>query len=418
MAQEKRPRQTTTIDDISDDTLEVILQHITSVAVLIRAAATCKLWRRVIGGAGFLRRFRRLNGLHILGYHVYYSNFGSGMFFVSSPAPAAGETTTIIGEISNRASLEFLPRSSVLHDSRGGLIASSSTGCMVSVGSPWTQKQKLFFCPPPPACTAGGFLCPTLILGAFLVDADLDDTPMSLPNLSNFRVLCVELRECRHDGSRNVQVRAFLCFGRDHKLLQLGAMMVGDIAPGATMTVRTPPFVVVGRAGGSICWCTEHNNVVLHLDESSGEFSCFTLPEHTGSVSGNKLYPYGRSNLRVIGGNTGSVHLVRIAGDDLEVLCYDRGVRACVVERRVRASQVPNDDDYMARLLCRRWYFSDDTAEAAAPGSIVLCDNQCGVERVWMFSVDTRNIELERVQKLRNGRAFPYELPWIIRTCL
>ncbi|CAO1939562.1 unnamed protein product [Urochloa humidicola] len=125
MAQEKRPRQMTTIHDIADDTLEVILQHITSLVVLIRAAATCKLWRRVIGGAGFLRRFHRLIGPYILGHHVYYSNFGGGMFFVSSPSPAAGEITpAIIGEISKHTSLRFLPRYSVLHDSRGGLLAS------------------------------------------------------------------------------------------------------------------------------------------------------------------------------------------------------------------------------------------------------------------------------------------------------
>ncbi|CAO1939561.1 unnamed protein product [Urochloa humidicola] len=62
------------------------------------------------------------------------------------------------------------------------------------------------------------------------------------------------------------------------------------------------------------------------------------------------------------------------------------------------------------------------THEAAAPGCIVLCDNQCDADYIGTFSVDTRNIELKRVQKLYRlgGRPFPYELPWTwtISACL
>ncbi|CAN6356692.1 unnamed protein product [Urochloa humidicola] len=118
-----------------------------------------------------------------------------------------------------------------------------------------------------------------------------------------------------------------------------------------------------------------------------------------------------------MGGNRGSVHLVRIVGNDLEVLCYDRSSRVCVVERKIRASQMATfHDEY------QRWYFSDRAHEAAAPGCIVLCDNQCDADYIGTFSVDTRNIELKRVQKLYRlgGRPFPYELPWTwtISACL
>ncbi|CAN6352143.1 unnamed protein product [Urochloa humidicola] len=107
------------------------------------------------------------------------------------------------------------------------------------------------------------------------------------------------------------------------------------------------------------------------------------------------------------------------AGGDLEVLCHDRSV----VERRVRSPPVASDE-YEAKLKqnSRRWCFSDDTSsdEAAAPaaGRIVLCDNQCEVEYVWMFSVHAQSIELRKLSRHSGRRAFPYELPWTISACL
>ncbi|CAL4905651.1 unnamed protein product [Urochloa decumbens] len=412
MAEEKRPsRQATTIHDISDDTLEVILLRVPSPVVLIRAAATCKLWRRVIGDAGFLRRFRRRNGPYVLGHHVYYSDYGGRTAF--NPLPAAAAEIAIIGGISYRTSLDFPPSSSVLHDSCGGLLASSTIGSLeINVCCPWTLEQKLFVCPTTSACGAAGeFLCPTtVILGAFFLN-DPDDTP----NMSNFRILCVGLRECRHDGRKAtvVQIQSFVYAATDNSCLQLGAMAVSDITQGGLFW--RPSLELVGRAGGSICWCPERaSNVVLHLDESSGEFSRFTLPGHA-------RVRYNRMNLRVIGGDAGTVHLVRIAYDELEVLRYARGGSnggECVVERRIRVPQMAIDEQNWGR-----WYYFSDTEDAAAPWRIiVLCDIvECDDEYVWMFSADEMNIELQRVQKSMcrlGGRAFPYELPWTICVCL
>ncbi|CAL4905650.1 unnamed protein product [Urochloa decumbens] len=358
--EENRPRRRTTIHDIPHDTLGAILQRITCLAVLVRAAATCKLWRLVVGDAGFLCRFRRLYGPYVLGHH-FYDDFGGSTEFVPFPAPA-GEMG-IGGISSDRVSLDFLrPRSGpdlVLHDSHGGLLALSDiAGSMITICNPWTREH-MRFNSPNPTTPARGF---TAILGAFLLDTDLD----------------------------------------------LGAMAVGDIIP--------PPFLLVGRAGGSICWCTEKtSNVILHLDESSGEFSRFTLPG--GHADGY----YDRMNLRVVGGGAGAVHFVRIVRGDLEVLRYARGGgRECVVERRVNVSQVASiDGDW------RRWYFSDDTsAEAASPGRILLFDHTCDYEFVCRLSAHRQDIQLEHVavQKFSGHRrqlvAFPYELPWTINACM
>ncbi|CAN6352144.1 unnamed protein product [Urochloa humidicola] len=399
--------RTNTIDDIPGEILELTLLRIPSVAGIIRAAATCKLWRRVIGNAGFLRRFRRLHGPEILGHYRYYKG-SETLLFVPFPTPIA------INNISNRISLDFLQSSycSTLHpelqDSRLGLLALNRLSFMIIVCNPWTRQYRELHPPMPWIRSHTRFF-----LGIFLLDADHDEMSTDLLSMSNFRVLCVSLIHHYHDDSSK-SVEASLFNARDGRWLKLGTIAVGDIVPGA---IFPSPFVLVGRAGGSICWSNTSANAILHLYESTGEFFRFTLPPERAGVNMNQIY-YDRSNLRVIGGNTGSVHLVRIAGDDLEVLCYDRSSRACVVERKIRASQVASIHDEARQY--RRWYFSERAHEAAAPGCIVLCDNLCDAEYIGMFSVDTRNIDLKRVQKKyrHGGHPFPYELPWTISACL
>ncbi|TVU49484.1 hypothetical protein EJB05_00797, partial [Eragrostis curvula] len=77
----------TTIGYLTDDlldSLDLVFLRIRSLACLLRAAATCKPWRRVIAGAAFLRRFRSLHAPPLLGhYHVR----GSRTFFVPSVVP-------------------------------------------------------------------------------------------------------------------------------------------------------------------------------------------------------------------------------------------------------------------------------------------------------------------------------------------
>ncbi|TVU03828.1 hypothetical protein EJB05_50637, partial [Eragrostis curvula] len=77
----------TTIGYLTDDlldSLDLVFLRIRSPACLLRAAATCKPWRRVIAGAAFLRRFRSLHAPPLLGhYHVR----GSRTFFVPSVGP-------------------------------------------------------------------------------------------------------------------------------------------------------------------------------------------------------------------------------------------------------------------------------------------------------------------------------------------
>lgn len=62
----------TTVEDVPDHLLEVILLRLDSSVSLLRAAAACTRWRRVVADAGFLRSFRSLHGArHVAGrYHT------------------------------------------------------------------------------------------------------------------------------------------------------------------------------------------------------------------------------------------------------------------------------------------------------------------------------------------------------------
>jgi hypothetical protein len=404
--------QLTSINDIPDDLLELTLLRIPSAAGIIRAAATCKLWRRVIGNAGFLRRFRRLHGPLIVGHH-YYDEGTNTDFDPLADAPAA------IGNMSKSVPIHFVPVSGSdnayewpgiyqypeLYDSRGGLLALyRSASFRIMVFSPWIRRSREVY-----ALMSEGYSY-NHCLGVFLLDSAAGEPDETLA-MSNFRVLYVHLIRHGDDGTETVQ--AWVFSARDHLWLQLGT------STRAVGNISQPPFKIVGRVGGSICWCSKYNNnTVLMLDESTGEFSEFTLPGHAGSDRNTVAY-YDRTNLRVIDGDVDTVHLVRIVGDDnVELLRYARRVGgSCMVERRVRVAQMASIDESRHN---RRWQFSE-TAEAAAPGRVVLSDSITDVDYICKISVDKKSIELERVQKPRTRtgcRVFPYELPWTVSACL
>ncbi|CAN6352146.1 unnamed protein product [Urochloa humidicola] len=119
-----------------------------------------------------------------------------------------------------------------------------------------------------------------------------------------------------------------------------------------------------------------------------------------------------RRSLRVIGsGDAGTVLLVRIVGGDIDVLRYDSGGGECVVERRVHVPRVRE------HWNMGPWCFLDRSDEAAAHGSIALCDILCDPEFICKFAADVKNLKLGRVKR-RFDRSFPYELPWTISMCL
>ncbi|KAL6847005.1 hypothetical protein ACP4OV_022858 [Aristida adscensionis] len=404
----------TSIRDLSDDLLELVLLRTASPVSLVRAAAVCKPWRRVIaGGGGFLRRFRSLRGPHVLGhYHVESSG---KIAFVPSPAPpresaaAADDDDTDDDDTrgGGRASLDFLlhkllpgPMSPALTDSRGGLLLFVHMNYTIIVCEPWRKQYRELDLPPRPPWMNGGYSV-SECLGAFLLDADA--------GIPSFRVLYVRLHRTVGDPSHTVS--AFVVSasgggggGRWH-LLSSKTIVAGDVA------VVPMIFEYVGRAGGLLCWSVRgHGNGVplLQLDERTGEFSSFVLPMAAAATSNPRTYT--RQNLRVVGADdAGVLRLCRVVGDDLEVLRCARGGGgggggSCAVERRVALSRLIG-----AWPGWRRWWFLDTAA--ATPARLVLTSN---AENNMMFIVDVETMELEcaRERERHASRVFPYELPW------
>ncbi|CAN6162313.1 unnamed protein product [Urochloa humidicola] len=197
---------TTSIHDLSDDLLEIVLLGLDSPKWLVRATATCKPWRRLIAGTGgaFLRCFRSLHAPPAVGtfYSIIYDHnpcsYGRNHFwpevdpvFVPSSASASDGL---------QLSLDFVlpadegPRE--LTDDRGSLLLlvmelerGDHRDCHccyhhadhmipdLVVCEPLTRRYQAI---PPPDDRVS-------ILGAFLLDGHADDGI----GLANFRVLLV-----------------------------------------------------------------------------------------------------------------------------------------------------------------------------------------------------------------------------------
>nr|CAB3490180.1 unnamed protein product [Digitaria exilis] len=315
------------INDLPQDLLELVLLHARSSVCLIRAAATCKLWRRVLAAGDFLRRFRRLHPPDVLGHWHYHEGRRRHrpVFFQSPDGPVV--------DVRGRDSLYFLDHhhyrgSRNMELSDGGcsssLLAFVKDCSTVVVCDPWTRHHRELtpMCPWKGDSNRG--FHSKIIIGVFLLAADDDDAGGGV-NMSCFRLLCVSLAR-KHYG--NTTAWATMYSARDDRWVSLGSRDVGNIMPDGSYSFKACSKFL-GRAGGSLCWSGHVSNGVLHLDESSGVFSTFTLPP---DVRHDHQSSYHRGNLRVVGGGSGgSVRLARILDDDLEVLRWSRdGGRKCM----------------------------------------------------------------------------------------
>lgn len=102
---------------IPDDVLQRVLLRLESPICLLRAASTCKQWRRMVTDAGFLRRLCALHKPPVAGCY-YNRNLFFRPRFEPSPLAAAVDGSYF--------SLDFLPSNNVsywrIRDSRGSLL--------------------------------------------------------------------------------------------------------------------------------------------------------------------------------------------------------------------------------------------------------------------------------------------------------
>ncbi|TVU49473.1 hypothetical protein EJB05_00786, partial [Eragrostis curvula] len=266
------PPGPTSIHDVTDDLLELILLQVSSAVCLVHAAATCMLWCHVIAGAGFLRRFRSLHGTHVLGcYHIKY---GQDIFVPAAVPPGIDDRRRL------SLSLDFHPYS--------------------------MESNELFPCSD---------------ISTFLLDVDADEETDTSPLMSRFRVLHVRVHHY-------IDVQIYMFCTRDEQWVLLSSTTARDIVS-AVMGLDNMDFL--GRTGSYIFWgIPQVKSNVLILDECTGGFSVIALLKPMG----RRIY-YCRMNLRVISGDAHTVRFIRITGDDLEVLTVVRNVGTCVVDSRV-----------------------------------------------------------------------------------
>ncbi|CAL4905635.1 unnamed protein product [Urochloa decumbens] len=405
------PPPTRILDVLPDDLIELILLRVRTTICLFRAAATCKPLRRVVAGDGFLHRFRAIHSPRLLLGHYCISN-AKGMddktaVFVPSP-PRPGNN------LWQRLSLDFLPGPSpysytherVLIDSRGGLLAFLQGNWDAVVCDPWTRQYKKLHFP-----WGGHDDCCYYFMGAFLLDASVDDDGGNGSPMSNFMLLCAYLVvDYYYD---RVEVHACVFSARQDRWLEPPAGM--DVGYGYYWTCDSGWSL---RAGGSVFWFN-HEGYMLAVDENSGEFSKFRLSAapDDGLDYFRAYHLYDKHNIRVVGGGAESaVRIVCVADGNLEVLTRVHGASECTVERRVGLCQFAKIEDKPDQS----WRFVDTDTTLAA----LLELGAFSPSSTFYFSLGVETMKLQRLDdrttNLSAARVFPYEIPWpqTISACL
>ncbi|GJN41442.1 hypothetical protein PR202_gn00818 [Eleusine coracana subsp. coracana] len=394
------PTGSTSIYDLADELLELVFLHLSSPVCLVRAAAACRPWRRVIAAHGFLRRFRSLHGPHVLGHF----NAGAKTQFVSASSPP-GEVSL---HVRSRLSHDFLANFYGLYltDCRYGLLAFVHNKTSIVVCDPWTRQYRLLM---PPLELKLDFPC----YGAFLLDADETGTTS---HMSNFRVLCVSFFVNKHGGMGRTSVSVSVFSATDNRWLSLATTNVdaGVVAAAILFLsiLHTSKFFA-GRVGGSLFW-SFNGTTVIQVNESTGAFSSFFMSLGPAGVDDRGM---DRGKVRaVVHKDSRTVRVVCIVEKELVVLQLMQGRGVCKQEKRVDLFQLCNVEEGPGRP----WHFLELISdETVAPGCIMLSPNQkCS----WMFLVDVETMEVERIEKRywHKRQMLPYELPWppTIKACL
>ncbi|CAL4898352.1 unnamed protein product [Urochloa decumbens] len=408
--------RTTSILDVPDDLLELVLLRVGTPACLLRAAATCKPWLRVAAGAGLLRRFCALHdGPRLLlgHYCVNAKKMEDGITRLHAEfVPLAG-TPRPANRLRQRLSLDFLPRpprcKRALTDTRGGLLAFVRDNSHAIVCDPWTrQYRELQF----PWDQHGSIIrdgsCYHCI-GAFLLDADGDGSGSGSP-MSSFMVLCACLvwnytaHACVFSARNNRWIRSYVS----------NDIVLVHWTGGYSLDLMDTYKRIMGRAGGSIFWYGRRGHV-LALDENTGDFSTFVLPAAPDvEIYCGAGHIHYKQKVRVVGGGGAAgaaLRIVCVVDGNLEVFTRAHGGGVCMLERRVGLCQLADIEGGHDRLYSWRFVDTDKTTPAGLLelGAFSSSSN-------FLFSLDVETMKLQRLDDrtttLRAARVFPYEIPW------
>ncbi|PUZ70346.1 hypothetical protein GQ55_2G221400 [Panicum hallii var. hallii] len=372
------------MDAIPLDLLEVILLLVAWPVFLVRAASTCKQWRRIIARPDFLWRFRCLHRPPVAGY--YYE---TTIRFTPSWWPSGGVDA-------RRFALDFLPGDDDLYipavwrlrDSRGSLLLldhynhRDGSRDMV-VCEPVTRRfQKIR----PPAQFARFYST-----AAFLLDGDNAQQAAGGISLSSFKVLCLIYY------GKHIDARVFTW---------------GESYSWRDTSIDSESMNVIGVAMGSIHWYAGRRKVVT-LDKRSAEFSSFTLP--AGTEDWDSLVNQHR--LAVTASRDGGVRIVvGVAGGDMKVFARLPGGGSC---EWVLRKWIPLSSFMAIHGLPWRepWYFSHLPISNHRTGAVLIVTTRMSLSHEptttpLMFRVDIETMAAERMPDPNLGTAYPCELPW------
>ncbi|CAL5088881.1 unnamed protein product [Urochloa decumbens] len=358
------------MDTIPDDTLELILLHLDSQVSLLRAASTCKRWRRVVAGDAFLHRFGSLHKLPTVA-GTYNSSFLRVRPRFVEPSPRNTDVDSV------HFSLDFLPDNGItltrwrINDSHRTLLLLEREHCNKGIRDfivcePLTRRHQII---PPPAMAS-----PSYIRGqTFLLGGGSD-------GMSNFRVLCLV-----HAGGSS---HAFVfCTG-------------ASCWRAVNISNHERRYEFIGFASGSIYW-HGGDRTVLATDQATAQFSSFLLPHVEG------WYPFDAISMlkiTVAVGSDGQTRIVLGAGTaTLKVLVQAAGGE-WALEKSIQLTAAMLDPP----LLERRWYFVHGVRGVQSTGTVHIRIHTAGGRR--KFSIDLETMEVERLPDMDG--AYPTKLPW------
>ncbi|KAM0855322.1 hypothetical protein ACQ4PT_049850 [Festuca glaucescens] len=385
----------TTEHDVPDELLELVFVRLPSSLHLVRAACTCKRWRRIIAHGAFLRRYRSLRASPLVAGHyrvdkcVHWSRPpGCNPVFFLSPS---SDTVDLCPQ---HFSLDFLPSrdggSWDVADSRGGLLLVNQ--CPGDKGpvfrdlvvcEPMTRRCRVI---PPPAELHGYLTC-----GAFLLDGDADEAGEPI-SLSNFRIMVALVL-------KGIAIACVFSSGNGND----SGWMV-QIPMGSVVTPHNSLYFA-GLAAGSIYWSNDVHEIVA-LDKNTEEFSYSLFPEEAC---------YCRHTF--VGCDGGKVRLACLVMSHLKVFIQVEGADEWVLENGVELQQmvrqVHGQDDGELQLNMLKKIISVEE------GSVLLCTEK----GVGLVSVDLSTMDFKRVAQDDDKYFWPaymYQLPWppTIQACL
>ncbi|TVU49459.1 hypothetical protein EJB05_00772, partial [Eragrostis curvula] len=274
----------TSISDLDEDVVSVILERIGSHVSFIRAASACKRWRHVIADAAVLRRFRLLHVATVASaYHndtptLVAARESRGPVFVSSMS-----SSSIDGR---RHSIDFLPHGGggkawAVVDSRGRLLLMRPHREDVMVVCELLTRRYIEIPLPPAIVNGSGHY----IEGSYLINGDAEEAGGCI-GISNFRVFFDMCRMLRDDVPHTTAV--FTASAGDgglpwsEKAVDHVMVMVPRQGRAEKKTTFLSPHDCHARVLGTIAgsqYTYLEGGTLVALDCSTGEFSSSQLPD-------------------------------------------------------------------------------------------------------------------------------------------